>query len=190
MKTHYKTHGEGPHNCTECGRECSSLRNLRKHYNSHSIIKERRLSVEYKCVFCSKSFLGMKKLITHYKSYGDGPYECKECGIEIENFNNYKEHYKKHTATGGENFQQQKCVVCQQMFLGINKLKLHHKTHGEGPFKCNICGKEKETIKLLRLHVTDHAAYDTVQCEFCEKQMTKKKLRHHLSYHTGMETKT
>ena len=106
----------------------------------------------------------------------------------------YKKHYSNHRKSKSSKSKKvvnrkkriHTCVICDGIFNEHAELNEHLQIHGDGPFHCRICGKEKSSIKTLKDHIAHHPDKgEQVQCHICSKQMLKKVLEDHMGYHTG-----
>ncbi len=154
---------------------------ISRNNNNHHKEKSRKVEKlkELKCIFCDKTFLGNFNLKIHYKTHGKGPFTCSSCGEKVETLKLIKEHLKKSHI-------ERKCVVCDEIFPSLRQLTKHRLSHGEGPFKCKLCGKEKQLMRGFLKHMKNHAVNDEVQCLVCNKKMARNKLKDHMGYHTGL----
>ena len=147
--------------------------------NHHKIKLEPEKLKELKCILCDQTFSGNYNLKIHFKTHGKGPFTCSSCGVKVDTIKEMKEHLKTSHI-------ERKCAVCDEIFPNLRQLTSHLLTHGEGPFKCKLCGKEKQFMRGFLKHMKNHADNDEVQCLVCNKKMARNKLKDHMGYHTGL----
>ena len=129
------------------------------------------------CLVCGATFPNNHTLKIHYETHGEGPYSCAHCGEIVNNLKHLRDHIKRH--------KENKCVICDETFPKLRTMIEHRKFHGDGPFTCKICEKERKNINDLYKHLRNHREKDLVKCKLCPKKMKKTKLKAHMGYHTG-----
>ena len=179
LKSHYKDHGSGPYNCLVCDKIFSDISTLTHHYQSHPYQRNKKLqkSSESICLLCGETFSNSHTLKLHYKTHGEGPYTCAHCGEIVNDLKHSIYHIKRH--------KENNCVICDKTFPTLRTMIEHRVLHGDGPYSCKICGKERLYLKDLYKHIRNHREKDLVQCKLCPKNMKKTKLKAHMGYHTG-----
>ena len=86
---------------------------------------------------------------------------CKDCGNEIRTLKTFRKHFLKHRKpkpnkskkVGSRKIRKKRihsCVICDQVFANQSELSQHIQVHGDGPFLCKYCGKEKPSIETLK----------------------------------------
>ena len=126
----------------------------------------------------------MAKLQNHYNiEHEEGPYTCPKCGVEKDTIPKFTIHLQSHKKN---NVRSYKCIICDINFQCNSDLTYHIQIHGEGPFNCRVCGKEKSDYKKLKVHMAEHPSGESAQCKICSKYMLKRVLKDHMGYHTGM----
>lgn len=104
-----------PHQCVQCGRRFTQLRNLRTHQKFHT---GERL---HGCAQCGKSFTSVGNLRVHQRVHtGERPYSCAHCGRSFTHEGNLKAHQRTHT---GE--KPYRCSRCGRSFTRSTYVKLH-----------------------------------------------------------------
>ena len=140
---------------------------------------------EVECLVCGLIFMGFGPLKIHYRSCNvNGPWNCLVCGKEFENKRLLGKHYNRHEEVVKRKQNQSnliKCSLCDLVCKGTHKLKLHYKTHGSGPFKCDTCGDLIEDLKSMREHVKSHNESTCFLCN--EKFPTLNKMIAHRKIH-------
>lgn len=123
--------------------------------------------VEYKCLFCPKSFKTKIGLIRHNILHSDElPFKCPHCPKSFRRKANHKEHMLTHTKVS-----QLQCNLCPRTFMRHRYLKEHLLSHsGERPHKCEVCGKGFRRERDLKRHNVElHIKERPFQCPDCMK---------------------
>ncbi|XP_051782644.1 zinc finger protein 3-like [Erpetoichthys calabaricus] len=123
------------HQCSECGKGFSRIKNLRRHRKIHTGEKP------YCCSECSKRFTQLGSLKKHRRIHtGEKPYYCNECGKHFCYKSSLQRHHRIHT--GERPFC---CNECGREFLQISNLQRHSRIHTA----------EKVPTPCLNLRVAD-----------------------------------
>ena len=128
-------------------------------------------------MICGKSFTASGTLQKHYKTHGEGPYNCLECDKSFAEIHHLNRHYHNHASVQARNvnkIQYIKCMFCEEILLGNYNLKIHYKTHGDGPYTCTGCDVKVETLKEMREHMKKSHSHH--RCVVCEENFTSFKL--------------
>ncbi|XP_039616234.1 zinc finger protein 436-like [Polypterus senegalus] len=107
------------HQCSECGKGFSRIKNLRRHRKIHTGEKP------YCCSECGKRFTQLGSLKKHRRIHtGEKPYYCNECGKHFCYKSSLQRHHRIHT--GERPFC---CNECGREFLQISNLQRHSRVH-------------------------------------------------------------
>ncbi|XP_067635473.1 zinc finger protein 91-like [Eurosta solidaginis] len=217
LHNHRLTHDVGEDNqlndnvCEICGKTCSSKRALASHKkNYHSAENSQKLSKQYPCEFCNKSYNRCDSLRVHLRTHtGERPYLCPECGKAFSQAGNLKQHRLRH---GGEKsfecpycpakftcpndvckhkavhkgIKKHICDICGASFSKSDDLKRHKMLHsGEKPYKCDYCEMRFNRMEYQRCHMRTHTGEKPYKCKYCERAFAQsndhvKHLRRHL----------
>ncbi|XP_014663823.1 PREDICTED: endothelial zinc finger protein induced by tumor necrosis factor alpha-like [Priapulus caudatus] len=168
------------HTCETCGEVFSSVRNLKRHVNKHT------LEDVYTCPICSRPFLRQDYLQHHMRKKHNGakyhPYQCTFCYKLFHSNIKLQEHLQTHT--GNRSFS---CTICHEAFSSILALKVHMRIHLQEKCtkdtslrRCDICGVGFPGAVSLN----KHKLYQHNFCAQCERVFTDRatleahKLRH------------
>ncbi|XP_006903401.1 PREDICTED: zinc finger protein 540-like [Elephantulus edwardii] len=100
-------------------------------------------------------------------SWGERPYECKECGKAFRKSGDLSSHLRVHTRE-----KPYMCQECGKSFWRSNHLTAHNSVHtGERLYKCQECGKPFSRIDHLRKHTRIHTGEKPYQCKECGKRI-------------------
>uniref|UniRef100_A0A0L8GTW0 C2H2-type domain-containing protein n=1 Tax=Octopus bimaculoides TaxID=37653 RepID=A0A0L8GTW0_OCTBM len=119
---------------------------------------DQRNITEYRCDFCSKTFLSEHELFTHTEIH-------KICGKCFASNGDLNRHRRIHM--GAKSFQ---CDVCGKSFVSNSDLTSHNRIHSGGKaFHCEICGKSFNYNSKLVIHRRIHTGEKPYHCEICGK---------------------
>lgn len=153
------------HTCETCGEVFSSVRNLKRHINKHT------LEDVYTCPICSRPFLRQDYLQHHMRKKHNGakyhPYQCTFCYKLFHSNIKLQEHLQTHT--GNKSFS---CTICHESFGNILALKVHMRIHLQEKStkdmvirKCDICDVSFPGL----ISLNKHKLYQHNFCSTCEQ---------------------
>lgn len=159
--------------------------------------KQRHLMVERICEGekgnqCGENFslisdLNLKKTLPGIKLW-----EYSVCGNIFMCHSSYNGHVRCHTRHKPSEYQSHgekpyKCNVCGRAFTYLQCFEKHERTHkGEKTYKCEECGKAFKCLKTLERHMIRHTVDAPYQCKVCGKTFsTSTSLQICESIHTG-----
>jgi KRAB domain-containing zinc finger protein len=96
-----------------------------------------------------------------------------------------KDYMKRHLMTHGES--PFKCQICSKGFSLEGSLRVHFRIHsGEKPYECQECGKCFNQKGNLKIHMRKHTGEKPYECEHCNRQFTQlANVQAHKRIHTG-----
>lgn len=205
--------------CDECGKCCTTSRNL----NSHKLEKhtEEGQQRSFECPICQKRFAKKTVLKCHIETHKTGTdYVCSECGKGFPTEQRRKVHertvhnvdrvceqcgktihgiyaLKQHLLQEHEGVKKPKwpCDICNAQLYSHSSLKRHKQvahTDGSTVYVCSECGKIAATETALRSHKKYvHQAPRKYKCTICDKAFkVAVVLREHMATHTGEDLYT
>jgi len=153
-------------------------------------MEEIRVSKQFYCEECQKSFSTKRNLILHEMTHtGEKPFECDQCERAFKTNHELKMHYRTHTKECPF-----VCDVCDKAFPRSTDLKRHMIIHTrDSAYTCELCSKSFKTIGYLEYHMKKHAEERERKpfekkhpCDLCEKSYrTPVELIDHKRTHTG-----
>ncbi|XP_062396611.1 zinc finger protein 493-like [Sardina pilchardus] len=197
--TQQKLHGDNddlslqlngrPHHCTVCRKSFTTLTELEKHQQTHSVWVNGKKFCEKprKYSHCEQTST-TPSLVNHNMLTGDRPHKCTQCGKGFSYRSNLSQHMLVHT---GE--KSHKCTVCEKAFSSISTLSRHMLVHtGEKSHKCTRCGKGFSYRSSLSRHMLvfkglcTHTGDRPHKCAHCGKGFSQiQQLKKHMLVHTG-----
>ncbi|CAG4958678.1 unnamed protein product [Colias eurytheme] len=178
--------------CFFCFKDFMELKLLRDHtINAHANVEEelkkikrfpRSLQIDISILQCRKCQIDLtdvKTMQTHFDSVhqkriykeciadykvNSSPYRCHICEKEFHVFRTLTTHLNEHYANCI-------CDVCGKSFLNSKRLKVHKRTHENGAYPCNQCGKVLKTKTSKANHIESAHSKRTIKCHICDKPM-------------------
>lgn len=186
--------------CEECGKYCSTLKNLKRHTLIHG---ERK----YSCTVCKKWFFRPDTLKKHAERHGHGlldniidhnklyesdddflPNDSNHSSVKLDDD-------KKEESEEEGNGNVYKCLHCEKVMTSKRGLRRHvalHKPKPE-PSVCEICNKVFASSARLTIHLKTHnkpkeKVTREYLCHICSKVYpSNSSLTYHMRTHTGVK---
>lgn len=190
--------------CERCEKTFTIKYNLHRHLAWHSNIKR---AIKYECHVCKMSFICKRYLQRHVKRHiadreqNQKRFTCFECGRQLKNKNNLKDHLKQHTGD-----KPHKCSICNKAFVQRHHMRQHEARHAKNGVlvslgkctetECDECGAKFKSSKGLLAHFDGNFCgkntfdnckmpSDKYQCTLCPKSFVyQSKLKRHMKCHT------
>ena len=169
--------------CNVCEIEFSERAALLEHrVTQHSVLAttdtgttERR----YPCDHCTKYFKTFARMVDHRRNHVER-HQCGYCSRIYTRRNALNKHIAyKHEGV-------YKCKHCQDGFRTEAQFKIHvAEKNCQSQQQCNLCGK----FYPSKTRLYEHIAYmhkDWIQCDICEKRVSKRFIKTHKEYHLGV----
>lgn len=108
---------------------------------------------------------------------------CDICGKKFKSKTSFQKHYDEHLGIVEPPAQ---CTICGAWLKNQHSLRVHHQTHEDTQFACDICGKFFKTKKNLSRHKGYwHRRERNLSCSYCDKVFREKRnLDEHMAMHT------
>ncbi|XP_069031631.1 zinc finger protein 436-like isoform X2 [Embiotoca jacksoni] len=181
LEDHQKLHAMGrPHKCYTCHKVFELKEQLKTHRRTHGGGKA------HLCGVCGKSLSDYRSLSRHKMTHsGERPHSCQICGRCFKLPGTLRQHEKIHT----DRERSYLCDVCCKMFLTIQQLQIHMRTHtNEKPYHCGECGKGFTTKGPLTVHMRVHTGEKPYRCPDCGWSFKRKtNLDDHVAVHSGVK---
>lgn len=167
LKLHLLRHNtERNHKCQSCQMSFKTRIDLNQHFKVH--LFERN----FQCDYCGFSFKRKGDLLKHMNVHVlNRPFKCEQCGKDYKRKNDLSTHvYRCHNPNG----KRYECPICLKRFMAKVCCTSHVKTHDiNRPFKCEQCGAQFRTKKVLEQHKNSPRIHNVVvnpECDYCGKQ--------------------
>ncbi|XP_046387215.1 uncharacterized protein LOC124156615 [Ischnura elegans] len=148
--------------CDECGRNFTSMGQIRKHLKRH----EKNRNISLYCNVCNRLFQHKGAYSKHlWANPTHGPaehraripgtcteYMCEKCGKTFGRRGALNGHLRSH-----DGVRPHLCSLCPKAFTRSTSLTIHMRKHtGERPFMCDICGKSFKQEPSFTQHFRRH----------------------------------
>lgn len=142
---------------------CKSSFATAKGLNDHNRNVHRKISGNFQCDMCGRTFKSRQCLRSHVQRHFKIP--CLVCQHLMS-----RERLKDHMEEN-HSFKVSQCDICGKSFRSFKKLQQHTlSVHKVQKVQCDFCGKFCRNKTLLRQHVLVHVQ---VSCSFCGKLIKK-----------------
>ncbi|XP_077432903.1 zinc finger protein 1035 [Vanacampus margaritifer] len=198
--------GLQPNACMHCGKQFPSNALQLSHEESCNISKEEESKIEssqelvslparmeeaqvtlekagneYKCKFCTKTFVKPRSLRRHILSHNEvNPYRCKTCGSCFSRYDYLKVHHDHCT---GERLRLQICIPklsLDDVGKGWQKRFASEPMEQQERFDCKVCSKSFTAPSGLSRHVTLFHTVKLFKCSRCDARYShEKSLKYH-----------
>ena len=108
-------------------------------------------------------------MIKHQRNHDENKLlECEKCCKVFTSKIGFQQHEK--TAHSVEQVKKHKCTFCDSLFLNLDFLKIHQRSHtGEKPYNCSFCTKKFSIKGNMLKHEKIHGERKPFECERCGK---------------------
>ncbi|XP_019741726.1 zinc finger protein 1035 isoform X2 [Hippocampus comes] len=139
---------------------------------------------EYKCKFCTKTFVKPRSLRRHILTHNEvNPYRCKTCGSCFSRYDYLKVH---HSHCKGKRLQLKICIPkisLDDVGKGWRNRFANEPVKRQEGFDCNVCSKSFPTQSGLSRHVTILHTVKLFRCPHCYSGFKhEKSLIYHRKY--------
>ncbi|XP_013098801.2 transcription factor grauzone [Stomoxys calcitrans] len=204
--------------CDECGKCCTTSRNLNSHkmekhteegqqrsfecpicqkrFAKKTVLKchieTHKTGTDYVCGECGKGFPTEQRRKVHERTVHNVDRVCEQCGKTIHGIYALKQHLLEHAGIQKPKWP---CDICNAQLYSHSSLKRHKQVaHHDGStvYVCGECGKIAATETALRSHKKYvHQAERKHKCTICDKAFkVAVVLREHMATHTGEDLYT
>ena len=169
--------------CNVCEVEFPERAALLEHrVTQHSVLATTDIGTterRYPCDHCAKHFKSFARMVDHRRNHVER-HQCGYCSRIYTRRNALNKHIAyKHEGV-------YKCKHCQDGFRTEAQFKIHvAEKNCQSQQQCNLCGK----FYPSKTRLYEHIAYmhkDWIQCDICEKRVSKRFIKTHKEYHLGV----
>ncbi|XP_062551884.1 zinc finger protein 814-like [Armigeres subalbatus] len=214
LYVHHKKHKIQQHklndkislHCPFCQETFTSKIALKKHAKEHGQdfpLKTPKQNLKRKCQICDEVLDSKINVYNIHclKAHGQALYNCFICGKEYFLLAHASEHIKADHSIDSvqsaitsslwrtfviDDVNINECRMCFRLFASPKAEQQHQESHiKELSLTCAICGGKHYESQCTEPRPKFTSVYEKVQCDQCQKWMSKKNIKDHKATHTG-----